>query len=1035
MNVQATEVGVCSKVQIFNLHPELENPGLCGIHRLAARSNLIPAQKVGVFYKNKEESDFLYSLNGDYQFHYRQTDDIPEFYQSEFSDGNWDMIDVPSMWQFRGYGKCTYTNTQYPFPFDPPYICCDNPVGYYRKKFYYEPNERTILHFGGVDNAFYVYLNGEFVGFSKGSRIPAEFDVTNLIHHGENVLAVKVFTYSDASYLEGQDMLMANGIFRDVYLIGTKKTHLWDYRVTSDLKGFHIALDMSESNPAYSIKIQINDIVRDFPCEKKIETYIAIDNPKLWNSEEPNLYSLTISVLEGDEITEIHSKKIGMMHSCFTPTSFLVNGKPVYIKGINRHEYDCNNGRAVSVDLIEKELNLIKENNINAIRCAHYTNHPAFYEICTELGIFVMDEYDIETHGCTVAGDQGFLSKKEEWLPAFLDRTERALIQNKNETCIYMRSVGNEFGRGDNIIKCLEYTMAYDPDHAAIHDQDESGTDWSLPGGEYDFVRRFGYASAKKLNSVIAGEPLCMQVEYAHAMGNGPGYLEQYQELVYHHDNYLGGFVWEFKNHGFHQVDENGKDYYLYGGDFGEPYHWYNFCLDGFLMSDGTPKHSWYELGEVFSPVYTQFKNEVLTLKNTYNFRNLSSLHMEWTICEDYIPLRCGTMQLPNVEPHGEIILPINTMIKNPTPGATYYLNLKFLDGEKIVGNRQYELPTKLEKKSYHESKFNGEISVEENTITIKNTSFLVSFKNGMVTRFVKDGKELLTEGATFNLFRASTDNDGILGMVENFFHRHAIKWKEQGIQTCSFFMYEMNAEVCEDKAICQAKGKVLPTSKFYGFDVTIRYEIFEDGLILVDIQGIPYGKFPEVLPRIGLCLPLAKEMENVSWYGRGDRENYSDCKLASPMGLYKKKVWESYTIYDMPQETGNHENSRYVQVTDNNDNGLCIIGLDEFSFSYHDFTLANLDLAKHKNEIEKSDKNYLYVDYKMRGLGSHSCGPEPEEEFELRPHSFEFAFLLTNAMDNDSALSLARTDFGVHSHSLDGNNLDENRKVEYQLL
>ena len=1101
----------------FKTQQELENPALTHINRLPPRSNLIPARKAGVYYKNKEESCLLQNLTGDYQFRYCESDCLSDFYEPELDDSSWDTIDVPSMWQYRGYGKCCYPNVDYPIPFNPPYICCPNPVGYYRRRFEATPGEKTILHFGGVDNAFYVYMNGKFVGMSKGSRNPAEFDVTGLIRTGENLLAVKVFTYSDATYLENQDMLMANGIFRDVYLLHTGKVSLWDYRVTTDLKGFALHLELTEGCPDCTVEIRLGtkacmqadvqaevqvlaqtQICRRFPAEKVIDTYFAIENPKLWNSEEPYLYNLEIYIVKCNEVSgknsnsnaydtsdiechgdilEIHSKRIGMLHSCVAGNQLLVNGKPIYIKGINRHEYDCNNGRAVSVALIEKELKMIKANNINAIRCSHYTNHPAFYELCSELGIFVMDEADLETHGCSVTGDQGYLSKRKEWLPAYLDRVDRMLKQNKNEACIFMYSMGNEFGQGENLIECLKYTLAYEPNKVAIHDQQQSSEElFELPNKEYDVILRAGYRSAEDTMRLIEAQPISMQIEYAHAMGNSPGFLEGYQKFVYENDSYLGGFVWEFKNHGFHQVDENGQDYYLYGGDFGEKNHWYNFCLDGYLMSDGTPKHSWYELGEVFAPVYVTYDGQI-HLKNTYNFRNLDTLTLYWELCEDYKIIKSGQMPMPAAEPHEEVVLDFDmfTDIKsdnrfvrqtdvkvdgradmratNHIPGATYYLNLHFYDKAVCTGSHQIKLessvlwklgisetsqltlPEHVDKIPYQSGAFEGslaqegmltkaddrieEVTSEEGSrLSVLGQDFSVTFENGVLCQYVHQGKNLLDQPFTFNIYRAPTDNDGILGMPYSF-QRNAEKWNTACLDTIRFRASDVKTEMLADRAVCRVKGKVLPLAKYYGFDVELEYHIYQNGLIAVHMKAYPYGNFPEKLPRIGLCFPLSREYSQVTWYGRGPRENYSDCKKASPVGLYSKPIQKTYTVFDMPQETGNHENTAFVRLLDSIGAGLTVVGCSEFAFSYHDFTLENLTKACHKNELEKSDCNYLYVDYIMRGLGSHSCGPEPEQPFELRPHAFEFSFVLGGNLSQEQALEFVRTDFGMRTGAL----------------
>lgn len=1019
MNYMSQKQIEVEKKAVSITNPEIEDQTVTGINRLKARSNLIPAQKKDVYYKNKEESAFLQSLNGEWRFKYCKADDIADFWRTPIDD--WDYIDVPSMWQYRGYGQCRYSNVEYPIPFNPPYVSCENPVGYYRRKFIIEePKAHTVLHFGGVDSAYYVYVNGSFVGFSKGSRIPAEFDVSHLVHKGENDIAVKVFTYCDGTYLENQDMLTASGIFRDVYLLHTADVTLWDYRVLSSVNGFKIKLNfLGESFNGSSVEVELDSQSQTLDIDNEVECEFNLENPRLWSNEEPNLYQLYITVHTSDGHSEIHSKKVGILYSEIRDGNFFVNGNPVYIKGINRHEYDCKNGRAVSVDLIEKELRMIKANNINAIRCSHYTNNPAFYELCSEMGIFVMDEADLETHGCGATGDQGYLSKKPEWLGAYMDRVDRMLKQNKNETCIFMRSVGNECGRGENMIECLKHILEFDPTRAAIHDQQEFPKNFeSKEHGEYDFIRRVGYVSREQIKRQSATQQVYMLIEYAHAMGNSPGFLEGYQKLVYEIDNFIGGFVWEFKNHGFYSEDENGNPYYKYGGDFeNDKPNWCNFCLDGYLMSDGTPKHTWYELGEVFSLVYATMQDGVIRLKNTYNFKNLNCITLKWNICEDFNVVKSGEISLPSVEPHGETTVDINTELTDAKAGARYYLNLCFFDGDTNVGNTQFKLKEKSGERHIR-SPFDGTIAFIGNRICVNGYDWCFEFENGMFAGLKKNKKVIVDSPLEFNFWRAPTDNDGIMGM-DSAFYRNVEKWTNAALETVCFFANSVRAYKSRGLAIVESFGKILPMSKYLGFDANVRYIIDGDGLMTVDVKGVPYGMFPPTLPRIGLHLAVNKDMRAVTWYGRGKRENYSDCIKASPVGLYRADIEDTYTVYDMPQETGNHENTVFASFSSSNA-ALSIIGCDEFSFSYHDFTLDNLTKAKHRNELKKDCKNHIYIDYKMRGLGSHSCGPEPEKEFELRPHAFEFAFAIAADIDENAALKIARYDLGAHSGMLE---------------
>ena len=991
----------------------LQNPKLLQVNRLRPRANLIPAQKEGVYYRNKEDSLFIRPLNGTWRFLYRPADSAADFYREDYGDGGWDTIDVPSMWQYRGYGKCSYPNVQYPIPFNPPYICCENPVGYYRRIFTVQrPAARTVLHFGGVDNAFFAYLNGEFVGFSKGSRLPGEFDVTDKIRDGENTLAVKVFTYSDATYLENQDMLMANGIFRDVYLIETGEVSLWDFRVRASKEEIRVeaALDY-HGESGWEIEFSLGGRKAVCPAAAQAVHTFPLGNARLWNAEEPNLYDLTIRLLKNGETAEVHSKRVGIMETRVEGGRFLVNGSPVIIKGVNRHEYDCKNGRAVSVALIEKELRSIKANHFNAIRCSHYTNNPAFYEIAGELGLYVMDEADLETHGCEVTGDQGFLSKDPAWLPAYMDRVVRMLETNKNEACIFMWSIGNEAGQGENLEKCADFIRRFDPTKEINQAQD----DFVHP--KYTHFRRDGYCSMEHLKTYgPEGYPVLL-VEFAHCMGNGPGFLDGYWSYIYTHPQCIGGFVWEFKSHGFYTQDDEGRARYLYGGDFGELSHFSNFSVDGVTMSDGTPKTTWYELYEALAPVYAEYREGVLRVMNTNDFTSLAGMRVKWEICEDYKVLRAGEAPLPAVAPHESAPLPLDLTVGAPVPGARYRVNLAFYDGEKRAAFRQFELPCRAEKTPFRTETFPCEISGAGGRLTVRGDDFCIGWENGLLAHMEKGGRTLLDAPMRPLFMRAPTDNDGIPGWNR----RHIRDWEQMLLADFHFWLQDLAVRRENEAVVVEAKGKCLPASRGAGFELAVTYRVYRGGLVLTQIDGRPYGAVPDPLPRIGVCFELDKALGHATWYGRGPRENYSDSKLAAPVGYYEKDVGDMNVPYDVPQETGNHEDTAFVRVTAPDGGGLCAVGSDAFAFSLHDFTLENLTAARHKNELRKADRNYLYLDYRMRGLGSASCGPEPEEPYELHPHAFRFVFALLGDRSAETALALARSDFGTKSQALSG--------------
>ncbi|MBR5307959.1 MAG: hypothetical protein IKU43_04250 [Clostridia bacterium] len=989
----------------------IENPGITHVNRLPARANLIPAKKAGIYFKNKEESEYLRLLCGDYKFSYKECDCLEDFYLEDTDDSDWDTIDVPSMWQYRGYGRCDYPNTCYPIPFDPPYVRAKNPVGYYRRAFNVEsPADRTILHFCGVDNAFFVYLNSEFVGFSKGSRIPAEFDVTSLVKKGSNLLAVKVFTYSDATYLENQDMLLANGIFREVYLLELSKNHLWDYRVTTEYDSITVDAILGDGfDDTCEITFDLDGEKATFPVSKSVKHTFSLPDAKLWNAEHPNLYNLTITLSKGDEVIEIHSKKVGIMHTSVEGNKFLVNGKPVYIKGVNRHENNFRNGRALTVEQIESELRLIKSSNLNAIRCAHYTNHPATYEIASELGLYLMDEADIETHGAMVTGDQGYISKLPEWYPSYIDRVVRMLESNKNEACIFMWSIGNECGQGENIRNCERYIRKFDPTREIMQVQDDP----IKP--EFIHFRKAGYKAQSFIteNYPTEGYPV-IYVEYAHAMGNSPGFLEGYWDYIYENEHIAGGFVWEFKNHGFYVEDENGTPYTLYGGDFGEYCHWANFNLDGLLLSDGTPKPTWYELSEVLSPIYAKYEDGKVKLLNSNDFTNADYITLKWELCEDFNTVRSDEMKLPPFAPHTWFELSLDLEIANINKSARYFLNLHYYDGEKRLASKQFELTGERILEKHTRSIVNHQIYTQGKGLCVEGSSFKAVFENGLIASYTVDGKELISDRFEFCFYRAPTDNDGI----EKFRRRYITKWNQIFLKEFRFRLSGMSVEKSNGKTEITVTGKCCPSAKNVGYEMEIRYEIYGDGTILFDIVGNPYGRMTEVIPRIGIMLPLDKGYSRARWYGRGRMQSYSDSKLSTPVGLYEADISELSFMFDYPQETGNHENTSFVTVK-NRETGLTFTSTEYFSFSLHNMTLKNLTDACHSNEIVESEKNYLYIDYKMRPLGSHSCGPDPEPEFELHPHKFRFCFTLSKLLCDKDALALTRTDFGVKTEAL----------------
>lgn len=912
---------------------DIENPKLIEKNALPPRSIVKPQNRT-------------IDLSGEYNFRY--------------DGGEWTKLVVPSMWQYHGFGIPRYTNTNYPFPFNPPYVGNYNPIGEYKRTFVLDKiTGKTILHFDGVDNCFYVHINGIEVGMAKGSRNAHEFDITPYVKKGNNELYVKVYTYSDASYLEAQDMFLASGIFRDVYLIQTENVYVWDYTIKTTMTDIEVEV-VCELKKNWSLKVSVDGQISD-----KKKTLFKIENPICWNAEKPHLYTLEIDLFYNEELMEHHEKKVGLREVEIIDGTLCLNKTPIKLKGVNRHEYLPHNGRAIDYDTTKKELEILKKNNVNAIRCSHYPNNPFFYTLANEMGFYVMDEADLETHGCGVTGDQGFLSKSEEWLDAYLDRVKKMYERDKNETCILIWSIGNECGKGENLVRCAEYLRNQYIQKPIHYPQDNAHTPVFIDFRQCGYMPVWAYEQTEYETGKLSDKPI-IATEFAHGMGNGPGALKEYWDLMYKYKAFAGGFVWEFKNHGFLK---GGK--YLYGGDFGEIHHALNFNLDGFVFSDGSEKPAMKELAYALAPAQCSYDNGVKIL-NTNSFMPIQSV--EWELLENYTVVKYGK-SLIDLQP-GECTT-MDILPDELKAGAEYRVNLDF-------GNytKQVDLPVRLPKRQFEPKPFN--YTARDNQIIGDN--FKISFKNGMLSYYEKNNRALISSPMKLNFFRKPTDNDGI-----KVKHEVLIKaWDASLLRNFEFCVENQTLEKHDNKAVFTYKGKILPEGAFIGFFATIEYIVYKDGQLLVTIEAQPYGKMPDVLPRTGVVFELEKGNNRVQWYGRGEHESYADRKASAIFGLYDLAVPDMSVNYERPQENGNRTDTYFVKIA-----GLSFVGSDKFEFSVHDYTFESLMKAEHIDEIEKSDKNYLYIDYKNRGLGSASCGPQPEEAYEYRPHSFSFSFMI----------------------------------------
>ncbi len=1003
------------------MRKEFENPKLQHENRLPARSVMLPAQKTGVDYRTKEASERVQSLCGEWKFLYVEHE--IDYVEGSAARGNfdgWDDIAVPSEWQFCGYGKPRYTNVDYPFPFNPPYVGYDNPVGIYHRKFVLSKqaeNRLVTLHFDGVDGAFNLYINGAYVGFSKGSRIPAEFDITDFVVSGENDICVEIWTYSDAQYMENQDMWMANGIFRDVYLLFENRAGLWDYELKTTVDS--LAVVLYPRTEGCDLRAELTFDRRTRKCDLGHENSVkfVLPSPESWNAENPYLYELVINIYCGDVLCEIHTKKVGLRESAIIDGLFCVNGTPIQFCGANRHEYHPERGRAIDIEQIERELKLLKACNFNAIRTSHYPQHPAFYEYCNEMGIYVVDEADIETHGCGAAWEQGWLAKHDDWADAFLDRTERMYMRDKNETCVVVWSIGNEAGSGKNIDACSAWLRSRLNKKPILQAQDDN------EHPRISDFRQYGYPNMETVRKYAEMESdfPAISTEYGHAMGNSPGALTDMWDVIDETPQLQGGFVWEFKNHGFAKKLDNGETAYLYGGDFGEGPNWANFLLDGYCFSDGTPKPAMYEIKYLMAPLRIRDKDGALSVYCRNSFERLDNVTMIWSLCEDTTVLDSGTKTGLNFGPGDIVKIAYPAALpEKRTPGAQYLLNVMLFLGERDLGYAQIVLGRE-EPLLYHNGQFVNRPcipcdSVQTRQITAAAGDITAAFTDGMLSRMTCGDTVLLDRPMKLSFYRVNTDNDGIIRGIRKRHLRDL--WDDRHLDN-PVFQVERH-EIAEENGTTVLKfiGKIVFEGLYQGFFAEIVYRIYPDGTVGVTVEGHPFGMLPDVLPRIGVTFETDKAFDAVKWYGRGWQENYPDRKSCTLIGKFEGDVASMSVHYERPQDNGVRCDTRWVGlVTAGGGAGLLFSSCDEFAFAVHDYTMEALRNADHRHELKKAPtNNRLYLDYAVRGLGSNSCGPEPEEEYELHPHAFRFAFAVSPWRGEDDATAHARSFFGART-------------------
>ena len=921
-------------------------------------------------------------LNGIWDFKFFDCD-----FEEAYIEKSWTKIDVPSCWQLRGYENPNYANVSYPYPYDPPYTPNNNPLGIYKRGFEIQNPERdTYIVFEGVSSCLELFINDRYVGYSQGSHLQAEFNISNYVKKGVNTVTAKVRKWCLGSYLEDQDFFRFNGIFRDVYLLSRPKGHIRDINITTDGNHINVVFEGSAQISLFDAEGQLLK-----KTSAKNTAKFIVKNPVNWNAEKPYLYELLFEY-EG----EVISQKVGFVsYTIGENYEFLVNGTEVKLKGVNHHDTHPTTGWAITEDDIKKDLLLMKKLNINTIRTSHYPPSPKFLEMCDELGFYVMLETDLEIHGAVnrEAGSCGYdcLNNPEWpcsnpfWKDAFVERMQRAYQRDKNHCSIFAWSTGNESGHGDNHVAMIEYIRAHDKNRL-VHCEDASRTSEM---SEFYRTNTTHYADRvdvySKMYECIDQIKLKLEnpdfkhpyflCEYSHAMGNGPGDICDYWELVYAHKKFIGGCVWEWADH---TVVENGVP--KYGGDFkGELTNDGNFCADGMVFHDRTLKAGSLEVKAAYQYMDCVLSGDEIIVLNRYDFTNLSEYKFEYQIKVDGDTKEEKTLIL-DIKPKQTAKIKI-TLPKECVLGAYVHCYLYDKLGY-CVAQKQLEIPALLRKKNIVSEA--AEATEDDSFITFKGECFCYTFSKNLGTfvSLVKYGEEQLKAPIRITSMRAPIDNERNVKQDWYWYN----EWQGENLDKQFDKVYECTLNGSE----VTVKGSLAGVSRTPYFRYTVKYTVMSDSEIHVTLDGKVKDKC-KWLPRLGFEIKTAYEKSDFSYYGMGPYENYCDMYHASMVDWYKSSADDEYVNYIMPQEHGNHIKTKFLAIK----NGLSFEAAESMEFNISHYTAEMLMQANHQDELIKSDCTNIRIDYKNSGVGSNSCGPALLEKYRLSEKEIHFEFLI----------------------------------------
>jgi len=1034
-----------------------QNPEVFERNKMPARANFFAFEnKVLAKLDDKASSENFLSLNGRWKFNWvKKPSELPKtFWKNDFDASQWSTINVPGNWERQGYGTPHYANIEYVFPANQPFIPQEyNPVGSYLKSFELPKpwqDNKVIIHLGAVNSAFYIWVNGKKVGYSQGSKLPAEFDLTAFVKSGENTVALQVYRWSDGSYLEDQDGWSLSGIERDVYLYSTPKTHISDYTITAGLNDSftdgELVIDVeinSEKPQNVTVRATLTNADEqvlfkglNIPSNSN-ETIFSnlIPNVKAWSAESPNLYDLTLELLDqNNELLQVVNQKVGFRELEMKDGLFLVNGKPVTIRGVNRVEHHPIGGRTLTKASMQKDIELMKQLNINAVRTAHFPNDSYWYELADQYGLYVMDEANIESHKYMQIGNQPeqrqqiddkqatkkkknfnraesqkkhHLAFKTEWQAAHLDRVARMVERDKNHPSIILWSLGNEAGLGTAFEKSAQWIKENDASRPVTYGG------WGTRTGhfmlDYSEIYTPMYDSVEELQDYIStkpNKPLIM-AEYAHAMGNSVGNLDKYWQVIYQHQQLQGGFIWDWVDQTFLETNEKGAKFWGYGGDYNDGYNNKNFLANGLIQPDRTLNPHAYEVKKIYQPVeFVNFnqKTSVITFNNRYDFTDLSHLAFSWLIEENGHVIAQGKLTTPQLlaGQQGEVALPLESI--NYKADAEYFITVNareikgdnpLLPATSVIAWHQFALTnTSDSAKNNTFDSSTGEISLSETTqaIAINGGNLAISFdkNSGLLTQYQVNRIELLDQGLSGNFWRAVTDNDKGWGV-----HNNLNVWQQA---TTNQTLKSMTSEQISPQVIAVTTVYTLADDVA---ELTTQYKVTANGEIEVKTHFSPLKEKLPSMPRVGMHMQVAKNFNQLEWFGRGPLSSYSDRKNSMAIGLYQSQVSEQLHDYARPQESGNKSDVRWFSLTDEHGNGLKISSntpLNVTAVPLNKFDLFDVNKApRHSADVVLSETTTVRVDKLQMGVGGdNSWGAKPHNEFLIPAKDYQYSFTLT---------------------------------------